>query len=166
MTREWDDEAEDLAAALLGESREELARADSKAAMLLAAFSLLVGVVLAGLLAGDFKPQDLECAGAPFWWVGCVAVGTSLVALARAIYPTLSHGEAEGPISYFGHAAGKGVPAVENALRRQIDGSRSRTVEQLAVISDIVWRKYRFLQFALWAFGAGVTLCAIGALIG
>ena len=157
---------EELAARLLAESREELERADSKAAMLLASFSLLVGVVIAGLLAGEFEPEDLHCAGGPIWWVGCALVAGALVALARAIYPTLAHGEAQGPITYFGHAAGKTVPAIEDALKRQVEGSRSRTVEQLAVISAIVWRKYRFVQAALWAFGAGVALCIVGVLIG
>ncbi len=165
--REMEDQAvEKLAANLLGESREELARADSKAAMLLAAFSLLVGVVVAGMFAGEFKPADLHCAGAPVWWMGCVVVGSSLVALARAIYPTLRHGEAEGPITFFGHAAGKDLAAIEAALGRQVNGDRSRTVEQLAVVGAIVWRKYRFVQAALWLFGAGVGLCIFGVLIG
>lgn len=166
MSDKPSDGVEALATTLLAESREELARADSKAAMLLAAFSLLVGVVLAGLLAGDFKPQDLACVGTPIWWAGCIAVGISLLALARAIYPTLNHGEAEGPISFFGHVAGKNVPTIEVALQRQVDADRSRTVEQLVIVSDIVWRKYRFVQLALWAFGAGIALCILGVLVG
>jgi ribosomal protein S12 methylthiotransferase accessory factor YcaO len=161
-----DQQIEKLAEQLLAESREELGRADAKAAMLLASFSLLVGVVIAGLFAGEFKPADLHCGGGPIWWVGCGAVAAALIALARAIYPTLRHGEAEGPITYFGHAAGKSATAIEAALKRQVEGERSRTIEQLAVISAIVWRKYLFVQAALWLFGAGVALCIFGVLIG
>lgn len=157
---------EKLAEKLLAETREELERADSKAAMLLASFSLLVGVVIAGLLAGEFKPAELHCPGGPIWWVGCAAIAAALVALARAIYPTLRHGKAEGPITYFGHAAGKDATAIKAALKRQVEGERSRTIEQLTVVSAIVWRKYRFVQAALWMFGAGVTLCLVGVLIG
>lgn len=165
--REMEDQATNkLVADLLRESREELGRADSKAAMLLAAFSLLVGVVVSGMFAGEFRPIDLHCVGAVVWWMGCVVVGVSLVALARAIYPTLRHGEAEGPITYFGHAAGKDLTAIEATLKRQVDGDRSRTVEQLTVVSAIVWRKYRFVQAALWLFGVGVGLCIFGVLIG
>lgn len=163
---ESDKSVEALASVLLAETREELARADGKAAMLLAAFSVFVGVVLAGLLAGEFTPGDLGCDGRAFWWAGCVVIAGSLVALAYAIYPRLSHGEADGPITYFGHAAGKGVQAVEAALQRQVGSDRSRTVEQLVVVSDIVWRKYRFVQIALWAFGAGALLCVLGAIVG
>lgn len=161
-----DAEVEKLAERLLAESRDEIGRADSKASMLLAAFSLLVGVVVAGLFAGEFRPDELHCDGEPVWWIGCCLVGTALVALARAIYPTLRHGEAQGPITYFGHAAGRSTAAVEAALKGQVEGERSRTIEQLAVISSIVWRKYRFVQAALWLFGAGVALCIFGVLIG
>lgn len=160
------DAIEKLAEKLLAESREELERADSKAAMLLASFSVLVGVVVAGLLAGKFKPADLHCAGEPVWWVGCGAVAAALIALACAIYPTLRHGEDRGPITYFGHAAGKDATAIEAALKRQVEGGRSRTIEQLVVVSAIVWKKYLFLQGALWLFGAGVALCIFGVAVG
>lgn len=163
---ESDEKIERLASTLLAESREELARADGKAAMLLAAFSVFVGVVLAGLLAGEFKPEDLGCNGRSLWWGGCMAIAGSLVSLAHAIYPRLHHGEADGPISYFGHAAGKGTRAVQAVLKQQIDSEKSRTTEQLVVVSDIVWRKYRSIQIALWAFGVGALLCVLGAIIG
>jgi MFS family permease len=158
--------AEALAEQLLSETREELTRADGKASMLLAAFGVFVGVVIAGLLAGEFAPSDLHCGGQWLWWLGCGAIAVSLVALAVAIYPRLEHGEAKGPISYYGHAAGKKADELEKILQVQADGQRSRTVEQLAVVSDIVWRKYRFLQIALWTFGLGSALCIAGALTG
>lgn len=158
-------DVEALASQLLAEGREELVRADSKAATLLAAFGVVVGVVVAGLVAGDFKPNDLGCGWEVVWWCGCVSVAVALVALARAIYPILTHDEAEGAISYFGHAAGKkDAAAVQNALERQVGAARSRTTEQLKVISDIAWRKYRCLQIALWAFGTGVALCVLAVL--
>lgn len=160
------DKAEALARQLLSETREELTRADGKASMLLAAFGVFVGVVIAGLLAGEFAPSDLHCGGLWLWWLGCAVIAASLVALAAAIYPRLEHGEAQGPISYYGHAAGKKADELEGILQHQVDGQRSRTVEQLAVVSDIVWRKYRFLQVALWTFGVGAGLCITGALTG
>jgi hypothetical protein len=155
-------EVEALAAQLLAEAREELVRADSKAAMLLAAFGVVVGVVVAGLVAGDFRPNDLGCVWEVIWWCGCVVLAAALVALARAIYPALTHPEADGSISYFGHAAAKSdATALQKALEVQVAGARSRTVEQLKVISDLAWFKYRCLQVALFAFGAGSGLCIL-----
>jgi pycsar effector protein len=157
---------EALLECLLSESREELVRADAKAATLLAAFGLLTGIVLAALFAGNFKPGDLPDAARLSWWLGCTAVGLALLSLGRAIYPTLKHQETEGPITYFGHAAGKDAAAVETALKRQLAGGRSRTVEQLVVVSDIAWRKYRQIQFALLCFAIGTALCLLGVLGG
>jgi MFS family permease len=159
-------QVEVLAEQLLSETREELSRADGKASILFAAFGVFVGVVIAGLLAGEFAPSDLQCQGQWLWWLGCAAIAVSLLGLAAAIYPRLEHGEAKGPISYYGHAAGKNADEVKKILQSQIDGQRSRAVEQLAVVSDIVWHKYRCLQFALWTFGLGSLLCFAGALVG
>ena len=55
---------------------------------------------------------------------------------------------------------------MEAALRRQIEGGRSRTIEQLLVISEIAWRKYRRIQFALICFAVGVALGLLGVLGG
>ncbi len=157
---------EALAECLLGESREELVRADGKAATLLASFGLLTGVVLAALFAGKFRPQDLTSAAQVCWWLGCASVGLALLSLGVAIYPTLRHGAVEGPVSYFGHVAGKDAAALETALRRQLKSERSRTIEQLLAVSEIVWRKYRLIQFALCAFAVGIVLGLLGILGG
>lgn len=49
-----------LAMQILGEAREELARADGKAGLLLAAAGVVVGALLAGLLAKDWDPTSLH----------------------------------------------------------------------------------------------------------
>jgi hypothetical protein len=159
-------EAADLASVLLSEAREELTRADSKAAMLLASFGLFIGIVISGLIAGDFKLDNLDCAGSYMWWVGCLLIAISVIALARAIYPNLTHGDANGPISYFGHAASLDPTAIEGRLEQQLKAECPRVVEQLSVISDLVWLKYRCLQVALWSFGGGVALCCVGVAAG
>jgi hypothetical protein len=50
------DEIESYAAQLLAETREEVARADSKAEILFAAFGIVVAAVLGGLVTRGWSP--------------------------------------------------------------------------------------------------------------
>ena len=54
-----DERGVSLTLQLLAETREELHRAEGKAAMLFAIFGIGFGAVLAGIIAGDWKPSDL-----------------------------------------------------------------------------------------------------------
>lgn len=159
-------EATELASVLLAEAREELARADSKSAMLLASFGLVIGIIISGLIAGDVQLNSLDCTSAYLWWLGCFLVAVSVVSLARAIYPRLTHGHANGPVTYFGHAASLDPAEITVRLEEQLKTDCPRVVEQLAVVSDLVWLKYRCLQVALWSFGGGIALCWLGLATG
>jgi hypothetical protein len=98
-----DDEIENYAAKLRAETREEIARADTKAEILLAAFGVVVAAVLAGLVAGDWSPDELGRGAAIVFWAGSGCTSASFLALGYAVWPRVRHEQAEGPASYYAH---------------------------------------------------------------
>ena len=91
---------------LLAEAREELNRADNKASMLFALFGIGFGAVLAGIIAGDWKPSGLAVGAEVVWWLGAGAAVAALVALGAAVWPRLESDYALGRVTYFAHVAG------------------------------------------------------------
>lgn len=76
-----------VAARLLADLHTEIGRADSKAAVLVAALGMTAGV-FTGLLAGkDWSPGSLGAAGPVLWWAGTAALAVSLLALLLAVLP-------------------------------------------------------------------------------
>ncbi|WP_257002584.1 Pycsar system effector family protein [Streptomyces albidoflavus] len=76
-----------VAARLLAGRHTEIGRADSKAAVLVAALGMTAGV-FTGLLAGkDWAPGSLGAAGLVLWWAGTAALAVSLLALLLAVLP-------------------------------------------------------------------------------
>lgn len=76
-----------VAARLLADLHTEIGRADSKAAVLVAALGMTAGV-FTGLLAGkDWAPGSLGAAGLVLWWAGTAALAVSLLALLLAVLP-------------------------------------------------------------------------------
>ncbi len=154
-----------LALRILAESREELARADGKASILLAATSLIAGVVLTAILSGDWRPSDLVVCAQLGWWGGAVSGGVGIVALATAVYPRTKYRGARPPsvIAYFGDVAITPVDKLEDRLRETV-ANNDAVIDQMKAIAWVVDRKYLGIQVALWAFAACATLC-IGSVI-
>lgn len=65
-----DDAIENYAAKLLAETREEIVRADTKAEILFAACGVVVAAVLAGMITGDWSPEDLDRVATVVFWMG------------------------------------------------------------------------------------------------
>jgi hypothetical protein len=159
-----DGDEHELAKTLLAESREELTRADGKAALLLAALGIGLSAILAAILAGDWSPFDLKEPYQGLWWAGSSFAGVSLFSLCAAVYPKVRHDNPAGGVSYFGDIAPlKTVSALRAALKRSETDLAERTVSQLHVIARLVDRKYRFLRIGLVALGLGIafTLAAV-----
>src|SRR5690242_8638023 len=74
---------------LLKDTREELARADSKAALLLAGTGVVVGAVLAGLLGGRWTPFSLDNRVEWIWWLGVGSAAAGIFSIAAAVYPRI-----------------------------------------------------------------------------
>lgn len=158
-----------VAERLLTEMRAEIARADSKAAVLVAALGITAGVC-SGLMAGrKWSPQDLSAAGGVLWWAGILAFALSLLALLLAVLPRYgSDGWAPGrPLCYFGDVQ----RAVRDGLLADAlaDTARDPAAGHLVALTEtsrIAARKHQWIRTGLIAFCAGTVLLPTGLLAG
>jgi hypothetical protein len=161
-----DDQAGVLAERLLSESREELVRADAKAATLFGVFAIAFGVVLAGVIAGDWAPSELADSAEVVWWIGAASAALAVAAVSAAVWPRLDSESATGRVTYFGHVvAYRTRDSLVEALERQATHDLDRPVEQLEAISAIVMEKYVWIQRALVLFGFGAVACGLAVFV-
>ncbi len=154
---------DELTGALLGETREELGRADGKASILLSASGLIVSVLLAGAIARDWNPTDLG--GIEWlWWVGAAFCVGAIVFLALAVWPRVEHGADKAKVAYFGHVARFGkIDELATALdKRAADSSKGdRDLDQLFMVAAIVDTKYARIRAGMFLLGLGLLLCGL-----
>ncbi|MFF8998848.1 Pycsar system effector family protein [Streptomyces achromogenes] len=154
---------------LLADLRTEIARADSKAAVLVAALGMTAGL-LSGLLAGrNWAPDRLSATGALLWWTGTFCLVLSLFSLLLAVLPRYRPGAwAPGrPLSYFGdirEAARSG--RLEAALDDTVRDPTAGLLASLAANSAIAGRKHQWIRSGLISFCAGTVLLPASLLIG
>lgn len=159
------DAAHDLARRLLSETREELARADGKAQILLAVSGVVVGVVLGGAISGDWSPTDLDRCAQVLWWIGVGAAAIGICGLGYAVFPRLLTTD-DARITYFEDALRfKDCPALSEGLVAEA-ARGDRDVEQLLRLSRLAHRKYLAIQISMSALLAAATLCSVASLIG
>ncbi|MEU6842598.1 Pycsar system effector family protein [Streptomyces sp. NPDC046716] len=154
---------------LLADLRTEIARADAKAAVVVAALGVAAGV-LGSLLAGrGWAPTQLSDAGAAVWWSGVAALTAALLALLMAVVPRHStYRWAPGaPLSYFDdiqRAARSGqLPA---ALAETERTPAAGTIAALTETSRIAARKHQWIRAGLAALALAVVLLPASLLIG
>ncbi|MFF9560068.1 Pycsar system effector family protein [Streptomyces albus] len=152
---------------LLQDMRGEIARADSKAAVLLGAVSMTVGA-FAGVLAGsDWSPSQLPCPGAAAWWTGVGALGIALLALLMAVLPRYGRSAwAPGmPLTYFADIR---TAASRDQLRAALADTERATLDafaaSLAATSRIVHDKHRWIRAGVAALCAGLPLLCVPVL--
>lgn len=161
-----DDPAAALTRQLLAETREELNRADAKAAMLFAIFGIAFGAVLAGVIAGDWSPRDLPASAEVVWWLGAAAAVAALVALSAAVWPRLNSDHALGRVTYCSHVAGyRTREALREAIERQASEDGDRPLEQLQALSGIVMTKYQLVRSGLVLYGIAAAACTVAVLV-
>jgi Family of unknown function (DUF5706) len=141
---------------LLDENREEVARADTKASIILASAGVVAGILLTGLVAGAIHLSDER------WYVGFLAwlsgagftIGVGLVGFAvfpRVGKPELGHARWFSEIAQFeGDEAGLAA-AVD--VDRQDDPGRD--LHQVLVLAGIVRRKYQLTKWGMWCLAVG-----------
>ncbi len=147
------------------ETREELFRVDSKLATTLNTFGIVVSVVLAAIIAGNWDPLDLRTGLAVTWCMGAASALAAITILIVALTPRVRHIEGRERLRYFGHVAG--YDSVED-FRRALDDAgtpHDRIVEQTWTLSNLVKRKYAQYTAAVIVFGAGLVLMGVAGLL-
>lgn len=97
----------DQAATLLAGVREEIARADGKAAILLGAVGATGAALIAVLAGRQWSPDQLPAVARVLWWFGAVCWTASLLFLLGVVLPRplRSRWRPGEPITYFGDVA-------------------------------------------------------------
>jgi hypothetical protein len=159
-------DALEYARALLASSREELVRADTKAALLLAASGIAIGALLNGLLGGKWSPSHLNNWVEWLWWLGIAATVVAIVSLASAIYPRTKRSSVKPLlVAYYADVVLLSREELSVAMAVTPAKINSVLVDQIYQISLIVSRKYKLFCIALWAFASAATFCAVSILI-
>ncbi|WP_275293526.1 Pycsar system effector family protein [Amycolatopsis sp. La24] len=152
---------------LLSNTREELVRADAKAALLLAAAGIASSALLNGLLGGKWSPFQLAASVQWIWWMGIAAAASAISALAYGVYPRTRRKGGGRPklAGYYGDIVGQGRAQVAASVAQAEHHLDAALVDQIFQTSHIVERKYRCLRVAIFAFAAGAILCALSVLL-
>jgi hypothetical protein len=154
---------------MLRSTREEITRADTKASLLLAAFGVVTGALLAGLLAQRWSPFMLANRVEWLWWAGIAAAVVALILLGAAVFPrTVRKHEKPNVLAYFADVdayAAESDEELKKALVRSAEASGMALMDQLRSTSRIAALKYRCVRRALW-FSAGAAIaCALAVVI-
>lgn len=154
-----------LAGRLLAETREEIARADGKAQILLAVSGVVIGVVLGGAISGDWSPSDLSACAELVWWIGVSAAALGLLGLGYAVFPRLLTAD-DGRITYFEEVLRyEDCSALSEGLAAEaVRGDRD--VEQLHRLSKLAHRKFVSIQISMVALLVAAVLCCLASLVG
>lgn len=154
----------ELARVLLSETREELARADNKAGLMLASLGGALTALLGAVGSGVIAPRHYPVVSQLLLWLGCAACVPALALLGLAIAPRLGEPR-RTRVHYFGDVR---LAASVGRLERMVRGTDpvSRDLSQLADLSRTVWIKYRCIRHALAWGTAFVGLTSSGIATG
>ena len=149
---------------MLSEALAEVAIADTKASILLAALGIGFGSVFGGFLEGDWDPSLLGRAASVVWWLGAVLALCSVGTAAYSLWPRYRRNRRPAEVYYWGHVTGfENFQAFVSNLEASTITAKERVQHQLWHVSKVVNRKYTLIRVALLL--AGVA-SAIFVLIG
>lgn len=160
-----DEEAHQLAAAMLEEVRDEIAHADEKASLLIGGLGIALTLLATGFIEGAV---DLDLSGlwARLLWISGGAAALLSVAYASlAVWPRLSK-PPKGVVAYWGHLDGmRHQREVAKALADYGLREPERTYQQLLVLSIVAIRKYRNIRMSMAAAGVACVLIGLALLV-
>ncbi|MFI0270447.1 Pycsar system effector family protein [Streptomyces luteogriseus] len=157
----YDDPEVRAGAQLLADLRNEIARADAKATVLVGALGISAGVLAALLTNRHWSPDQLPRSAALLWWAGTASLVVALFALLLAVLPRYrrSRWTPGRPLTYFGdiRRASQGGRLAAALAETGID-PRAGLRASLAETSGIVARKHFWIRTGLLSFGCAVVL--------
>ncbi|MFG2638213.1 Pycsar system effector family protein [Streptomyces sp. NPDC048362] len=154
-----------LSQSLLTETREELAKADQKANLLLAALGVAAAALIGAFASAQISPLDFPVLAQTIFWAGCAAASVALIVLGMAVYPNSGTG-AQGRIYYFGDVEKNQIPEGQIATLIQAANHTERNVQQFVVLAKSVIRKYKLIRAGMLFSGATLLLLPVGTLLG
>lgn len=158
----------ELATTILREAREELARADGKASILLAAIGVIIGAIMAAVLGGSWHPHNLDNNIEWMWWVGAVAGLVGAAAFGSAVFPrtTYRSQRRSGIVAYFGDVVGLTPEKLEQGLIETASEPGAAALDQVRAVSSVVDKKYRAIQVGIVCTAIAGLCWIIAVLVG
>ncbi|WP_324789843.1 Pycsar system effector family protein [Streptomyces sp. H51] len=153
-----------LARVLLSEAREELAKADNKAGLLLASLGAALTALLGAIGSGVIAPRQYAVVPQLLLWVGCAACAPALVLLGLAVTPRLGDPRSSRTHCFGDARTAMSAAQLERTVRRT--DPVSRDLRQLAALSRTAWTKYRCIRQALVWGTAFFALTLLGIVMG
>ena len=164
--REPTDEDVRRSAQLLAETREEITRADSKAATILAAAGVAGSVVVAGIVAGQWSPNELGTWTRLLWWVGATLGLYGTGKLGHCLLPRTRNTQPRTEVDYYGDASRYSTwQSLRGDLLRLEPGAFDRNVRQFHQNADIVSVKYSRLRWGMVSVGSSVAVVILAAVL-
>lgn len=162
------DRATDQETALLRvltiETREELVKADTKAALVLSCLGAALAALLAALGSGSVEPQLYSSLPRILFWIGCATWVPSILVLGLAMAPRPGRPRPTRAY-YFGDASTAPSAGLLAGSIRHTD-IKDRDLHQFLRLSRIVLIKYRCVQYGMLCGAAFTVLTTTGLLIG
>ncbi|MER6711955.1 Pycsar system effector family protein [Streptomyces sp. NPDC000877] len=146
---------------LLADLRSEIARADTKATVLVGALGISGGMLAALLANRGWSPARLPVLAALLWWAGATSLVVALFALLLAVLPRYgrSRWTPGRPLTYFGdvHRAAQ-TGRLSAALAETGRDPARGLLLALAETSGIAARKHFWIRTGLVSFGCAAAL--------
>jgi hypothetical protein len=151
---------------LLASTRDELARADSKAALLLASVGVIIGALTGGLSSRSWTPMSLGVGQQALWWSGVAVAAFGSFLISASVYPRTKRAMIPGGLpAYFRDiAAYPDVNAFRQAIGTAPDAAE-RLINQTYAVARIVRAKYVQLQVGLLCLFAAVVACMLSVIL-
>ncbi|WP_405715795.1 MULTISPECIES: Pycsar system effector family protein [unclassified Streptomyces] len=159
----------DTGARLLLDLRSEIARADSKASVLVAALGMTAGLISGWLAGSEWRPNALSVPGTVLWWTGVGGLATALLSMLMAILPRY-RGSAWGPGAPLTYFADIRRAARQNRLSEALEATErapaAALVTALTETSRIAVCKHQWIRVGLLAYSVGAVLLPASLLLG
>ncbi len=164
----------DLARQLLRDTRDELARADQKAASLITAVGV-GGALMTSAVAAVGSPASLARPTLVAGLAALLATTLAVMFLIGVLMPRLPRHRDKRRVAYFGDVtrihdrsaqeeSGEAASVnLETAVRRAATNALTHTVDELAVVSKIAWLKYRHVRNAIICLGVAAVSLGLAA---